>query len=156
MLARPASLPPAARPAACLPLHLAPPHRRPASFLFVPSPLQLTGRSGELVEKLFVATSKNKGAFDKAVKELESVVTIINKSGLVVDRFFTTINYSAVECKVRPDTVARRAGQAPARAAPPPPAAVTSARPRLPCPPRRALTRLAARYYPPLPPLCRW
>lgn len=60
-------------------------------------PIKLTGRSGALVEQLY---GKNKKNFEKASKELESFVGVIASSGLVVDRFFSTTNYSPEECKM--------------------------------------------------------
>lgn len=63
-------------------------------------PIKLTGRSGELIEAIYNGTSKTKGAFEKIVKELESVSKIISSSGLVIDRFFSTTNYSPEECKM--------------------------------------------------------
>lgn len=62
-------------------------------------PLKLTGRSGALVEALYTAT-KAKGGFDKVVKELEAFVAVVQSAGLVVDRFFTTTNYSPEECRL--------------------------------------------------------
>ncbi|RYG54437.1 hypothetical protein EON66_07130 [archaeon] len=61
-------------------------------------PMKLTGRSGALVEQLYLSTSKSKGAFEKAVKELEGVAAVVQSAGLVVDRFFSTNNYSSEEC----------------------------------------------------------
>lgn len=65
-------------------------------------PLKLTGRSGAQVERLYNATAKTKGAFDKAVRDLEGFVGAVRSAGLVVDRFFSTSNYSPEECKVSP------------------------------------------------------
>lgn len=61
-------------------------------------PVKLTGRSGELVEQLYIATQKSK-TFEKAVKELEGFVQAVQSNGLVIDRFFNTSNYSEEECK---------------------------------------------------------
>jgi len=63
-------------------------------------PLKLTGRSGALVGELYGKTIKTKGAFDKAAKELESFVHAVRSAGLVVERFFTTANYSPEENKL--------------------------------------------------------
>jgi ATP synthase F1 delta subunit len=62
-------------------------------------PIKLTGRSGELVAQLYASTKGSKGAFDKAVKELEGIVAAVERAGIVVDRFFQTQNYSENECK---------------------------------------------------------
>lgn len=62
--------------------------------------VKLTGRSGALVEGLYAATVKSKGAFDASVKQLEGFVNAVRGAGLVVDRFFTTSNYSPEECKL--------------------------------------------------------
>lgn len=62
--------------------------------------IKLTGRSGALVEGLYAATAKTKGAFDGAVKQLEGFVGAVRGAGLVVDRFFSTSNYSPEECKM--------------------------------------------------------
>lgn len=51
-----------------------------------------------LVKDLYVAGAKGKN-FDKLVKELETFVSVVEKSGLVVDRFFQSANYSSVELK---------------------------------------------------------
>jgi F0F1-type ATP synthase delta subunit len=68
----------------------------PAAKVEAPTALsKLTGRSGEIARDLY---SKGKN-FDKIVKDLESFVREVEKAGLVVDRFFTTHNYSEVECK---------------------------------------------------------
>lgn len=65
-------------------------------------PVKLTGRSGELVEELWVkAGSKSGPRFDAAATALDGLVAAVSGAGLVVDRFFTTANYSAVECTVR-------------------------------------------------------
>lgn len=61
-------------------------------------PVKLTGRTGQIVKELYTAGQKGKN-FDKIVKELEQFVAAIQDAGLVVDRFFTTANYSEVECK---------------------------------------------------------
>lgn len=61
-------------------------------------PVRLSGRTGELVSQLYASGQKNKN-FDKLIKELESFVAAVESSGLVVDRFFTTSNYSEIECQ---------------------------------------------------------
>ena len=61
--------------------------------------MQLTGRSGELVEGLFVASGKDSKKFELVVKQLEGFVAAIESAGLVVDRFFATTNYSEDECR---------------------------------------------------------
>lgn len=43
--------------------------------------------------------SKNAKNFDKVVKDLQGFVAAVSAAGLVVDRFFTTNNYSSEECK---------------------------------------------------------
>ena len=64
-------------------------------------PIKLTGRSGELVEALWVKAGARSGPrFDAATTALEGLVTAIAGAGLVVDRFFSTANYSAAECTV--------------------------------------------------------
>jgi F-type H+-transporting ATPase subunit delta len=62
-------------------------------------PIKLSGRSGELVESLYASTNKTK-SFEKAVKELEGVVAAIQSAGLVVDRFFSSTNYSPEESQL--------------------------------------------------------
>ena len=64
-------------------------------------PLKLTGRSGELVTELFAAKGKDAAAYGKAVVELDGLVAAVAAAGLVVERFFSSANYSAGECKVR-------------------------------------------------------
>jgi F0F1-type ATP synthase delta subunit len=65
----------------------------------LPSTLsKLTGRSGDLTRELFAAGAKGKN-FDKIVKDLEGFVAAVEKAGMVVDRFFTTPNYSEAECR---------------------------------------------------------
>ena len=59
---------------------------------------KLTGRSGDLTRELFAAGAKGKN-FDKIVKDLEGFVAAVEKAGMVVDRFFTTPNYSEAECR---------------------------------------------------------
>lgn len=61
-------------------------------------PLKLTGKTGAVVADLYAATSKTK-TFDKVVKELESFTAAVQSGGLVVDRFFSSGNYSDQECK---------------------------------------------------------
>jgi F0F1-type ATP synthase delta subunit len=61
--------------------------------------MKLTGRTGELVEQLFISGSKT-NSFDKFVKEINALVAAYSGAGLVVSRFFSTHNYSAKECKV--------------------------------------------------------
>jgi len=63
-------------------------------------PLKLVGRSGELVENLYYAVGKDAKKFDAVVKQLEGFVKVVQQSGLVVERFFTTTNYSEEECKM--------------------------------------------------------
>jgi hypothetical protein len=60
-------------------------------------PVRLTGRTGELVAELYSQGLKGKN-FDKLVKEVESFVQAVEQAGLVVDRFFSTSNYSPEEC----------------------------------------------------------
>jgi hypothetical protein len=65
----------------------------------IPSPIpQLSGRSGEQVTELYAAGQKAKN-FDKIVKDLEGFVGVVRGAGMVIDRFFTTSNYSEGECK---------------------------------------------------------
>jgi len=59
---------------------------------------KLTGRSGDVTRELFAAGAKAKN-FDKIVKDLEGFVAAVEKAGMVVDRFFTTPNYSEAECR---------------------------------------------------------
>jgi F0F1-type ATP synthase delta subunit len=59
---------------------------------------KLGGRSGEITRELFAAGAKGKN-FDKIVKDLDAFVGVVQKAGLVVDRFFTSSNYSPSECK---------------------------------------------------------
>lgn len=61
-------------------------------------PIKVSGRVGELVAELYEAGTKGKN-FDKLVKELEAFVAAVQSGGLVVDRFFSTANYSPEECK---------------------------------------------------------
>lgn len=63
-------------------------------------PVKLTGRSGELVQDLYTSAGKSKAAFDKITKELQGIVAAINNAGMVVDRFFSSTNYSPEECKL--------------------------------------------------------
>lgn len=58
---------------------------------------QLTGKSGEIVTDLYVASLKDKN-FDKIVSDLQGFVSVVESSGLVIDRFFQTSNYSDEEC----------------------------------------------------------
>jgi hypothetical protein len=88
-----ASLAAASLPSAALPLVAA-----AACPLSHRSRLQLTGRSGELVADLYAAGTKGKN-FEKLVKEVEGFVAAVSGSGLIVDRFFATGNYSPEECK---------------------------------------------------------
>lgn len=62
-------------------------------------PVKLTGRSGELVQEAYVATSKKAGAFDKFVKDFEGLVAAAEAGDIVVNRFFSTNNYSPEECQ---------------------------------------------------------
>lgn len=66
-----------------------------ASAKAAPSPLKLSGRSGEIVTALYAEQGKN---FDKVARELAGLVAAVRGSGLVVDRFFSTGNYSPAEC----------------------------------------------------------
>ncbi len=61
-------------------------------------PVKLTGKTGAVVTDLYAAGLKNKN-FDKIVKELETLSNALSSSGLVVDRFFSSGNYSDQECK---------------------------------------------------------
>ncbi len=47
---------------------------------------------------MYAAGQKAKN-FDKIVKDLEGFVGVVRGAGMVVDRFFTTANYSEGECK---------------------------------------------------------
>ena len=58
----------------------------------------MAGRIGEHLAELYAAGQKGKN-FDKIVKDLEGVSAAVKAGGLVVDRFFSTANYSPVECK---------------------------------------------------------
>ena len=58
----------------------------------------MAGRIGEHLAELYSAGQKGKN-FDKIVKDLEAVSAAVKAGGLVVDRFFSTANYSPVECK---------------------------------------------------------
>lgn len=62
-------------------------------------PIKLTGRSGELVQELYIATGKDSKKFEVLTKQLEGFVAAVEGGGLVVDRFFSTMNYSHDECK---------------------------------------------------------
>ena len=84
----------AALPAAPVPLPLLTPLPPPPP----PSTLQVAGRIGEHLAELYSAGQKGKN-FDKLVKDLEGVTAAIKSGGLVVERFFSTANYSPVECK---------------------------------------------------------
>ncbi len=61
-------------------------------------PVRLSGRTGELVTQLYTAGQKNKN-FDKLLKELDGFVAAVEAQGTVVDRFFSTSNYSEIECQ---------------------------------------------------------
>jgi F0F1-type ATP synthase delta subunit len=58
----------------------------------------VAGRIGEHLGELYAAGQKGKN-FDKIVKDLEAVAAAVKGGGLVVERFFSTANYSPVECK---------------------------------------------------------
>lgn len=51
-----------------------------------------------MTRELFAAGARTK-SFDKIVKDLEGFVQVVEKAGMVVDRFFTTPNYSEAECR---------------------------------------------------------
>ncbi len=58
----------------------------------------MSGRIGEILAELYAAGLKGKN-FDKIVKDLEGLAAAVKSGGLVVERFFTTSNYSPEECK---------------------------------------------------------
>ena len=62
-----------------------------------PTNLQVSGRIGELLGELYAAGTAAKN-FDKVVKDLDAFSTVIKGSGLVVERFFSSANYSPEEC----------------------------------------------------------
>ena len=61
-------------------------------------PVRLAGRSGDLVASMWVAAGKDGAKFAKVAADLKGFVAAVTGAGLVVDRFFTTSNYSAEEC----------------------------------------------------------
>ena len=93
-LGRPPAPPPA--PAAPPSRARASPRLTPPSF-FHPRHAQVSGRIGELLGDLYAAGTAGKN-FDKIVKDLEAFNAVVKGSGLVVERFFSSANYSPEEC----------------------------------------------------------
>ena len=57
----------------------------------------MSGRTGEHVAALYAAGTKGKN-FPALVAQLEAVLGAVRGGGLVVERFFSTANYSSEEC----------------------------------------------------------
>jgi len=63
----------------------------------LPASVRVSGRTGELLGELYTAGTAGKN-FDKIVKDLEAFTGAVKSSGLVVERFFSSANYSPAEC----------------------------------------------------------